>query len=112
MRPDETTKIRWWRADSINPPEDHGGKRLLRRFGLPVLMQHMVTQGIPVDEVPGDYWKTGLTDDGYEMATVTCPCGEAPMVEVGSLTGCPGCERFYIFTGGRMAVANSPKSVR
>lgn len=71
--------------------------------------------------VPVDYWTADTqTEDGEELmvATVRCPCGEAPIVEHGVARECV-CQRLYLYFGdrplrdrpsrARLLVGNSPK---
>lgn len=67
---------------------------------------------MPVVEIPGQYWSTDVEGNGgsaVEIATICCPCGEAP---VARLLGPPvecDCGRMYYFLGKSVQCFGSPQ---
>lgn len=65
--------------------------------------------GVRLDLVPGEFWQSEPTAEGYPAVVVSCPCGESPLVEaLAPLRICP-CERAFLFDGKELWVFNSPK---
>lgn len=45
---------------------------------------------------------------GGSLAKIGCPCGAEPEAAIAEICRCENCERFYIFDGRSVHVANSP----
>lgn len=58
--------------------------------------------------VPDSYISLDVEEDGTEVVVVACPCGFTPRVPIARVAECE-CERFYLATGNRVLVANSPE---
>lgn len=58
--------------------------------------------------VPDSYVAEDLNSDGYSAATVSCPCGEAHEVEIGTVVSAD-CERAFAWFGESVVVANKQK---
>lgn len=68
-----------------------------------------------LDRVPETHWSSEFAGDGEEqvqLASVRCPCGETPLVELHQMRPC-ACERQFLYLKpDGLYVANSPKRRR
>lgn len=121
-----TPNVRPIYQDGMTPRDMAGRKKLVPACRLPVMLEKYANWGIPVLEIPGDYWTMDVDDDGYTIAFVACPCGRSPAIPAGGSRSCRGnwcradeedgvpepdyeaCPRSYIFTGDSVYVAGSP----
>lgn len=93
---------------SLGPSLDRLGRKAPKPLGALGIITVGISCGGPAPtEIPSDYWSQDLNDEGYTAATVACPCGESPCVEIGCLHGCT-CERYFYFALDKVLVFNSP----
>lgn len=95
-----------WRAATASTPlieRDLVGRQTLRHQGIEgyLLMIARIAPG-RVRAVPA----RAVTEENDEeaFALVACPCESRPVVTA-RLAKCPGCERWYVYVGGRAFVA-------
>lgn len=96
-----------------DPPCDRLGRRQPRRIlGLMSLFRSIPTLASEFSvAVPDEFWAMDVSDDGYHLAVVSCPCTEAPRVEIARVVEC-SCGRFFFFTGDAVLVAGSPAAAQ
>lgn len=103
-----------WRPDiaaTVIERADFLGRRQPRRIGPLAFMRAIPGLRDQFSEVPPEYWAEDVTAEGmFSCAVVSCPCGQSPSVEIGTLGSCPGCPRIFYYTGRAVLVANSPKT--
>jgi hypothetical protein len=78
-----------------------------RKIGMSTFAHHVPGFMDQWTTVPPDYWAQGVNDEGFTAATVACPCGVEPEIEVGSTGECD-CGRIFWFAFTVLWVANSP----
>lgn len=59
-------------------------------------------------KVPDEFWSVDALEDRTPVAVIACPCGKEPIIPLGSCVECD-CERFYLYLGSTIRVANSPR---
>jgi hypothetical protein len=93
------------------PYVDEAGWRHPRRLGMMTFMRSI--PGLPSQfrAIPSNFWSEDVNEDGFTEAIISCPCGDEPHVEIGSVVECK-CERFFFNAGVKVLVANSPVDQR
>lgn len=94
------------REESQRRQEAKAPQRPLRRLG--VLSYMRAVPGLAAQFsrlVPEEYWSMAAGSD--DRVTVTCPCGTETVATYGQPVECD-CERFFLFDGLVVRVANSP----
>src|SRR4051812_37320745 len=95
---------------SIQRPVDRLGRPQPRILGaIGILAVGVASGGTPPSEVPSDFWRMDVSEEGFSVAVIACPCGSEPVVEVGCLQSCE-CERYFYFAIDKVLVFNSPKT--
>jgi hypothetical protein len=105
------------------------GRKLPRQIGVMGYLRAIPALAQQFSAIPGSAWSQQVGDDEYSVAHITCPCGSICEVEVGCLAPCDGeyhdaavssaegevidpanyrCQRYYLYGGTRVYVANSP----
>lgn len=70
--------------------------------------------GVPLREIPAEFWALDADEAGEPVAMVACPCGHAPSVPkhvapVECQARRPStCPRYFFFDGGNVYAFNSP----
>lgn len=73
---------------------DERGKGILAPISPFTWVGVAITAGVKGRVVPSEFWVQDVTDDGEEVAIVSCPCGHAPQVPPLELVEC-NCQRTY-----------------
>lgn len=79
-----------------------------QRLALPLALM-VAKWGVRLDLVPGEFWQSEPTAEGYPAVVVSCPCGESPQAEALAPMAICGCARAFFFDGRDVWVFNSPK---
>lgn len=97
-------------ADTVprDPRRGPDGRTMPRRLGIFTFLRSIPGLWAQFSEIPGEYWALDVNGEGFSTATVSCPCGGEPVIEVGAIEVCE-CERAFLFIGRAVHVANSPK---
>ena len=99
-----------WILETIaqDPYTDLMGRRHFRRLGFMSFARAIPGFAAQWSRIPNAAWSLTTADDGHSAAEISCPCGASPAPPVGMHVACEGCQRFYLFTGSNVMVANSP----
>jgi hypothetical protein len=107
---DPTLNIRPSIYDGLGEPSrDRLGRRQPRKLSVFTFLRAIPGLAVQFRDIPEDFWALDVNDEGYSEAAISCPCGATPRVELGTLQEC-SCERFFLFVGTKVMVANSPAS--
>lgn len=95
--------------DGWQRPADRLGRQQPRVLGPATYLLAIPGLASQFRAIPGEFWAQTVNADGFTCAEISCPCGELPHVEVGSLVGCK-CGRHFLYVIHQVLVANSPRS--
>lgn len=87
---------------------DQHGCPVPAKLGLFPLLRVAVRAGVPLRIVPEDYWRAASDVATHHLqAYVSCVCGQTNTMTVGvELLSCPGCDRWFFYTGTEVLVFN------
>lgn len=91
--------------DDVLRPKDRIGRQQLHRMRFANILEAMpwmiraFTKEVPPEHIA---WGDG-------EATISCHCGERPLVKLGDIKSCE-CGRFFLHAGRTILVALSPKA--
>jgi hypothetical protein len=90
-------------------PADAYGNPLPKRMGAHPFVGLAIQAGVPSRTVPEEFWGHATDLENHAQAVVHCPCGEVVIVELAvNLRPCPGCQRWFFYSGPDVLVLNTP----
>lgn len=93
-----------WRNPHDHRRYDHLGRRQPRRLSIATLLgTARYTASERLRKVPAAAIVGAGDDDSGDFSLVSCSCGHRPVVRI-DLNKCPGCERWFMVTGGQVWV--------
>lgn len=76
---------------------------------LPIAFRHLVRLGVPMTQVPSDYWRAATRiADQCPVAALACVCGAQHLVGEGEFPAECECARWFYFDGTLVWSLNSP----
>jgi hypothetical protein len=79
-----------------------------RRISSFPLLGVCLRAGLRCKTVPQEFWSAERDDDGHALALIRCPCGDAPVAELGEWPTQCECQRSFFYTGAEVLALNSP----
>lgn len=93
--------------DALKPMDTSGGP-LPKRLGPFPVLGVAVRAGLPMRPVPPEYWRPATDLANHLQAVIDCQCGQSVIAELIELKPCPGCSRWFFFTGPDVLALNTP----
>lgn len=90
-------------------PTDAFGNPMPKRMGAHPFVSVAVQAGVPTRKVPKTYWRDATDLENHLQAVVDCRCGQTVIVELATdVKPCPGCDRWFFYSGPDLFVLNTP----